>query len=54
MIARQVQTVMPLGLGVFRTVEATDRGDVDARVIQVEIAASGFAVVTPVVPDRRP
>lgn len=39
----------------FVTVETTDRifGDVDAKAIEAEIAASGFAVVTPVVPDRR-
>jgi len=39
----------------FVTVETTDRifGDVDAEAIEAEIAASGFAVVTPQVPDRR-
>lgn len=39
----------------YATVETGDRmfGDIDAQAIEVEIAASGFAMVTPEVPDRR-
>jgi hypothetical protein len=39
----------------YATVDTGDRmfGEIDARAIEAEIAASGFAVVTPQVPDRR-
>ena len=39
----------------FASVETGDSifGDVDAKAIEAEIARSGFAVVTPTVPDRR-
>lgn len=44
-----------VGWNYYATVDSGDRmfGDVDARAIEVEIATSGFAVVTPVAPDRR-
>lgn len=39
----------------YATVDTGDRmfGDVDARAIEIELASSGFAVVTPQAPDRR-
>lgn len=39
----------------YATVDTLDRmfGDIDARAIEAEIGKSGFAVVTPSVPDRR-
>lgn len=43
------------GWNYFATVDTGDRmfGDVDARAIEAEIAATGFAVVKPKVEDRR-
>lgn len=39
----------------YATVDTGDRmfGDIDARAIELEIAANGYAVVKPVVEDRR-
>jgi hypothetical protein len=39
----------------YATVSTGDRmfGDIDARAIETEVAANGFAIVSPEVPDRR-
>ena len=39
----------------YSTVNPGDRmfGDIDARAIEAELAASGYAIVTPEAPDRR-
>ena len=43
------------GWNYYATVDTGDRlfGDIDARAIEAELAAAGFAVVIPQVPDRR-
>lgn len=43
------------GWSYYATVETGDHmfGGIDARAIEAELAASGFAVVMPKVPDRR-
>lgn len=39
----------------YSTVDTADSlfGDIDARAIEAEIGANGFALVVPVAPDRR-
>lgn len=53
------QSAIPLeyrsGWNYYATVDTGDRmfGDIDARAIETELANSGFAIVTPLAPDRR-
>lgn len=53
------QTAIPpeyrSGWNYYATVDTGDRlfGDIDALAIEAELAASGYAIVKPEVPDRR-